>query len=99
MSLIAKGVYSTALATQYDFTTAHTLHGIPVVEEYMREIDDEPIRCNFTNRPERLELLMNTILCIWDEGPGNHRECFEAVYQHMNEFKGKVSKLHKLKIT
>jgi hypothetical protein len=93
-NLISKGCCSTALAAQlypYDFSTAHALYGIPVVEDYMREIDDEPIRCNFTQRPERLELLSNTTLCVWDEGPGNHRECFEAVYQDMNEFKGKVS--------
>lgn len=93
MDLIAKGCCSTALAAQlypYDFTTAHALYGIPVVEDYMRETDDDPIACNFSFRPERLELLMNTTLCVWDEGPGNHRECFEAVYESMDEFKGKV---------
>jgi hypothetical protein len=93
MDLIAKGCCSTALAAQlypYDFTTAHALYGIPVVEDYMRETDDDPIECNFSHRPERLELLINTSLCVWDEGPGNHRECFEAVYDSMNEFKGKV---------
>jgi hypothetical protein len=58
----------------------------------MREIDDDPISCNFKQRPERLELLSNTSLYVWDEGPGNYRECFEAVYESMDKSRGKVSK-------
>ena len=73
-----------------DASTAHELWCLPVIEDEMRDIDDEKIKCRFSFRPERKELLDSTSLFIWDEFPSNHRECFEAVYSSMQGLHGKV---------
>lgn len=88
-----KGCCSTALAaTNYpnDFSTAHSLLCIPVEEEHEKDVDDDCIKCNLYKNPQRRQLLNAMSTLIWDEFPSNHRECFEAVYDAMNEFKGKV---------
>jgi hypothetical protein len=93
MSKIVKICASTALAAQNyvnDASTAHELWCLPVIEDEMRDIDDEKIKCMFHFRPERKQLLDSTSLFIWDEFPSNHRECFEAVYTSMHGLRGKV---------
>jgi hypothetical protein len=93
MSKIVKICASTALAAQNyanDASTAHELWCLPVIEDEMRDIDDEKIKCMFNFRPERKQLLDSTSLFIWDEFPSNHRECFEAVNTSMHGLRGKV---------
>jgi len=90
-NLLCVGCASTALAaTNYEnFDTAHGLFKFPVIEEEEKETN-EATTCNLDSFPERLELLQNTRLIIWDEFPSNHREIFEASYKALNNFEGKI---------
>jgi len=94
---IVKGCCSTALACQNydrgDFTTAHNLFCLPVDNDENTNNDyaeDEEPFCQLQYHRERLELLQETHVIIWDEFISNHRDCFESVYQVLNRFKGKV---------
>ena len=84
-------VSSTALSSQNylrDGTTAHSEFGVPVVEDFDRDVDDEPLRCSVS--PDRAEFINETTLIIWDEALGNHMEVFLAAMRKFNNFKGKV---------
>ena len=75
---------STALAAQNypnEGTTAHYLFKLPVEDEDLKEVDDEPIKCLLATIPERLELVQEAHVIIWDEFPSNERACFQAVYE------------------
>ena len=48
------------------------------------------MKCHLWSKPERKELLQNTDCFIWDEFPSNHKECFEAAFEEMDRFQGKV---------
>ena len=75
-----------------DATTAHQLFNIPVVEMELRDVADDPIECNLNWMPERVELLQQCDVIIWDEFPSSERMCFESVVQNcfLRELRGKV---------
>ncbi len=54
--------------------------------------DEEPMRCLLAALPERLKLVEEASVIIWDEFPSNERDCFEAVYKSdcLPQFQGKV---------
>jgi hypothetical protein len=86
---------STALAAQNypkEGTTAHYLFKLPVEDEDLKEVDDEPIKCLLGTIPERLELVVEADVIIWDEFPSNERACFQAVYESndLRNLRGKV---------
>jgi ABC-type oligopeptide transport system ATPase subunit len=86
---------STALAAQNypkEGTTAHYLFKLPIEDEDLKEIDDEPIKCLLAGIPERLQLVQEADVIIWDEFPSNERACFQAVYESndVRNLKGKV---------
>ena len=94
--IIALGCCSTALACQVygengEFTTAHDLFGIPVIE------DDEDVDHDvdfmskyFNSHPEKRELLQQAGVIIWDESLSNHKHCLQAAFGITDDFKGKV---------
>ena len=88
---IALGSASTALAaTLYDdFETTHSLFKFPVVDEADKE-PNEPTRCELHNNPQRMELLLETALFIFDEFPSLDREVFEAAYKALSGFENKI---------
>lgn len=91
--ILCVGCASTALAaTNYEnFDTAHGLFKFPVIEEDDRDISDDNMqKCKLKENLQRLELLNNTQVIIWDEFPSNHKEIFEDVYKQLNGFQGKV---------
>ena len=64
---------------------------LPVEEEYDKEVhDDEGMKCNAVQKPERFALIQAADVIFWDEAMANHRECFEAVMKTFDNFKGKV---------
>jgi len=88
---IALGCASTGLAAQNytDFTTAHSLFKIPVVDD--EELDhDADVQSLVTPESQRGELLKAADLIVWDEFPSNHKHCFGAAYNVTNSFYGKV---------
>jgi len=90
--LIAKGCAATNLAAQVydDFVTAHTLFKLPVVEDNEKDLDDDVMISNVAMHPERLELLKHTSVIVWDEFPSNNKECFEAAFEALDGFRGKI---------
>jgi len=90
--ILCLGCASTGLAaTNYDnFDTAHGLFKFPVTDE--EDDDDENEKClnKLYEHPERMELLQQAQVIVWDEFPSNNRKIFENVYHTMNEFYGKV---------
>jgi hypothetical protein len=87
---IVLGCASTALAsTNYDdFYTAHSLVKYPVQEN---EDDSGPdLKCNLFAYPQRKELLEQSRMIIWDEWTNNHKNIFEAAYEALNGFEGKI---------
>ena len=80
---------STAIAAlnfKNDGMTAHNLFNFPVTDDIDRNIDDEKSECNMSK--ERLELLMNTNVIVWDEFLNNNKEIFEAAYSKFDGFRG-----------
>jgi hypothetical protein len=76
---IVVGCASTAFAANNykDFFTAHSLFEIPVIEdeENYNESEIEHI-CNLSKNLQRIELLNNTCVIIWDEII--HFSCFQS---------------------
>lgn len=90
---IVIGCASTGLAANmYDgFRTAHSLFKFPVVED--DDMDpQQPVQCllHSAKNRERLELIENANLIVWDEWPSNHRQVFEAAYNATDHFKNNV---------
>jgi hypothetical protein len=80
---------STAIAAlnfKNDGMTAHNLFNFPVIDDIDRNIDDEKSECNMSQ--ERMELLENTNVIVWDEFLNNNKEIFEAGYDKCNKFQG-----------
>ena len=92
--LICKGCASTGLAAAVydDFTTAHSLFAIPVIEDGEDFDQENELMCklNIAKYKERRELLSHTRCIIWDEISSQHVRDINAVIQPMNFFKGKV---------
>jgi hypothetical protein len=88
--LIAKGCSSTGLSCQVyeDFTTAHSLFGIPVVEDDDDYDHDAVLESNV--KPDRRALLENTSLIVWDEFLSNHKQCLECAFNVTNKFNNMV---------
>jgi hypothetical protein len=80
---IVQGCASTAFAASIykDFQTAHGLFEIPVIDDNDadNEQQDKDFTCNLQTNPERLELLMNTRIIIWDEISSQNKIDFIAV--------------------
>ena len=69
---------TTLAATLYEnATTAHSLFKYPVEDEHSK--DSEQRTCCNLKDTQRLELLQNTHVIVWDEFVSNNRELFEAV--------------------
>ena len=69
---------TTLAATLYEnATTAHSLFKYPVEDEHSK--DSEQQTCYNLKDTQRLELLQNTHVIVWDEFVSNNRELFEAV--------------------
>ena len=84
-------VSSTALSSQNylcDGSTAHSHFGMPVIEDFDRDIDDEPLQCSVS--PDRRMFIFKSKFYIWDETMGNHNEVFLAVMKSFENLKGKV---------
>jgi hypothetical protein len=91
---IVLGSAATGLAAQVyeelDFETVHTQFGIPVLEdeEEYDKIDD--ILCNLDSKPQRIELINETSVFIFDEVFSNHKYCIMAILKSFDNLKGKV---------
>lgn len=70
------------------FSTAHSLFGIPVVEDE-EDYDHEAV-LRSTIKPERKELLMSSSLIVWDEFLSNHKQCLQTAYNVTDRFKNKI---------
>ena len=93
--LICKGCASTGLAAAVydDFTTAHSLFAIPVIEDsedFEQENNELICKLNVAKYKERRELLSHTRCIIWDEISSQHVRDINSVLGPMNFFKGKV---------
>jgi len=90
--ILCLGCASTGLAaTNYDnFDTAHGLFKFPVTDEEDDEDENDKCLSKLYEHPERIELLQQAQVIVWDEFPSNNRKIFESVYHIMNEFQGKV---------
>jgi len=93
---IAVGCSATALAaTIYEsanFETTHSLFKIPVDLDDDNE-DEKDIQCGLNEddgNKERIELLNNTSLIIWDECCSNNVKIFDSVYKSSYGFKNTV---------
>ena len=90
--VLCLGCASTGLAaTNYDnFDTAHGLFKFPVTEEGEDEDEDGQYMSKLRENKERMDLLEQTQVIVWDEFPSNNKIIFENVYGIMNGFVGKV---------
>lgn len=81
---IVKVCASTTLAaTLYkNGTTAHSLFKYPVEDDVDRDSEDRT-RCKLENT-ERLMLLKETSVIVWDEFVSNHRDLYEAVQRELH---------------
>jgi len=93
--LIALGCCASALACQVygdngEYTTAHDLFGIPVVEDN-EDIDHEAeIDSLYLQQQEKREVLEAASLFVWDEALSNHKHCLSTAFGITNSFAGKV---------
>ena len=72
-----------ASATLYEnATTAHSLFKYPVEDDNDND-SEEPTLCNLEGT-DRLQLLKETSVIIWDEFVSNNRTLFEAVQRHLH---------------
>jgi ATP-dependent DNA helicase PIF1 len=79
-------------AAQFDdFLTAHKLFELPVIDPQSRELNTElRYESNLKSKPEKLELLQEANVIVWDEIFTNTRECLDAAAQVLSNFVGKV---------
>jgi len=89
--IICVGCASIALAATNDktFDTAHRLFRFPVIEVDDNDINESE-ECKRTENSQRLELLQQIQVIIWDEFPSNHKEIFEDVYEKLHGFQGRI---------
>jgi GTPase SAR1 family protein len=91
---IILGSAATGLAAQVyeelEFETVHTQFGIPILEteEDYDTIND--IVCNLNHKPQRIELINNTSVFIFDEVFSNHKYCITAILKSFENLKGKI---------
>jgi hypothetical protein len=94
LGLVAKGCASTGLAASVydDFSTAHSLFAIPVIEDEEDFDQERDMQCNLHLKKyeERRELLDAMRFCAWDEVSSQHMRDIRAVVAAMNGFRGKV---------
>ena len=93
--LIALGCAATALAAQVygeeeEYTTAHDLFGIPVVEDTEDLDHDAEIISLYLHQADKLELLRAASVLIWDEVLSNHKHCLSTAFSIMDNFQGQV---------
>jgi hypothetical protein len=90
--VLCLGCASTGLAaTNYDnFDTAHGLFKFPVTEEGEDEDEDGQYMSKLRENKERMDLLEQTQVIVWDEFPSYNKIIFENVFGIMNGFVGKV---------
>ena len=61
----------------------------PVIEDELLD-ESEPAQCDFSSNVDRLNLLREARVIIWDEMVSNHRALYEAAYNALEGFKGKI---------
>jgi hypothetical protein len=92
--LLAKGCASTGLAASVydDFSTAHALFAIPVIDDEEDFDLENDFKCNLhlPKYAERVELINSMTLCAWDEISSQHMRDIRAVYAAVNSFAGKI---------
>ena len=95
MGKVALGCAATALAAQVygedeEFTTAHDLFGIPVIEDN-EDIDHEAdIVSNYVKQIKKLAVLLEASLVVWDEILSNHKHCLATAFSVCEYFRNKV---------
>ena len=89
---IALGCASTGLAAQLyeDFHTAHSLFGVPVVNDDNDYDHEAELESTIWTKPERLELLRRASLIGWDEFMTNHKQTFDCASRALHGFQNKV---------
>ena len=92
---ICLGCAATGLAAQVygedeEYTTAHDLFGIPVVEDNEDLDHDADIASHYLNNPEKLAILVAACVLIWDEALSNHKHCLATAFSLMNNFQGQI---------
>jgi hypothetical protein len=94
LGFVAKGCASTGLAAAVydDFSTAHSLFAIPVIddEEDFDQEGDLQCRLHLAKYEERRDLLSAMRFCAWDEASSQHMRDVRAVMSAMDGFRGKV---------
>jgi hypothetical protein len=95
MGKVALGCAATALAAQVygeeeEFTTAHDLFGIPVIEDN-EDIDHEAdIVSNYVKQLKKLAVLLEASLYVWDEILSNHKHCLATAFSVCEFFRNKI---------
>lgn len=79
-------------ASQHDdFTTAHSLFDLPVIGAAERELDNEfTYRSGLQKNKQKMELLMDADMLVWDEIFSNTKECLDALPPVLDGLNGKV---------
>jgi hypothetical protein len=73
---------TTLAATIYEnCITAHSLFNFPVVDDLERD-QQNGLRCNM--KTQRIDMLTNAKVIIWDEFVTNHKELYESARQILN---------------
>jgi len=94
-NLISLGCCANALACQVygdkgEYTTAHDLFGIPVIEDD-DDMDHISEMCSkYMNNPQKQQLLCEAALINWDEALSNHKHCLVIAFAIMQMFLGQV---------
>ena len=94
-NLISLGCCANALACQVygdngEYTTAHDLFGIPVIEDD-DDMDHFSEMCSkHIFNAQKLQLLREAALINWDEFFSNHKHCLTIAFAIMNSFAGQV---------
>jgi hypothetical protein len=70
--------------------SAHSLYEITVPDEDDDDEDKQLVYSKLRQKPEKRELLDHMSLNLWDEMLSNDKSCFEAAYEAMQGFPGKV---------
>jgi hypothetical protein len=74
-----------------EFFTAHSLFGIPVIEDEEAYDDVSKFVASILSpTSERFKLLQAARVIVWDEFLSNNRHCLEAAARLLNNFEGKV---------
>jgi hypothetical protein len=68
--------------------TAHSLFKFPVEDDEEKDSEDRT-SCKLENT-ERLELLQQTDVIIWDEFVSNNKDIFESVQRSLNTFRNQI---------